>query len=345
MSTLVVAATDSEVTLNVALELPAVTATLAGTVATAVSALIRLIVTPPVGAAPVRFTVPIEPVPPVTAAGFKTRDVSVGGRTVSVPEMSKLDPVLADTIAEVAVATVVVMAVKVCMVLPAGMVTPAGTVTVGSELISDTNTPPAGATTLMVTVPVEVFPPVTFAGMKLTRTTGGGSTVRVCVTMVVPEVAVTVTRVELPTEFATTIKVWAMVPAATVILIGTATAAGLLLIRFTVIPPAGAFPVSVTVPVALCPLARLFGLNVNWDTAAGRIVSVLVLTLPLSEAESVAKTVAVTGTVGTPNTTLDAPAGIVAVVGTSALGLLLESCTVIPPVGAGPPMVTVILAV
>ena len=59
----------------------------------------------------------------------------------------------------------------------------------------------------MATVPVVEFPPVTFAGMKLMRTTGGGNTVRLCVTVVVPVAAVTVTVVELPTGLAATVNV------------------------------------------------------------------------------------------------------------------------------------------
>jgi len=46
--------------------------------------------------------------------------------------------------------------------------------------------------------------------------------------------------------------------------------------------------------------------------------------------------------VATPKTTLVAPAGIVVVAGTDASALLLESCMVTPPLGAGPPMVTLI---
>jgi hypothetical protein len=133
-----------------------------------------------------------------------------------------------------------------------------------------------------------------------------------------------------------------LVFAATTTLTGTGIAAALLLIKLTVTPPAGALPLNCTVPVAPWPLVRLLGLKVSCVTTGARIVSVLVFVLPLSEAVSVATICDVTGTVGTPNTTLVAPAGIVTVEGTRALPLLLEICTVIPPVGAGPPRVTVI---
>ena len=53
-------------TVNVALLAPAATVTLAGTVAAAVLSLIRETAAPPLGAGPLRVTVPIEGDPPVT---------------------------------------------------------------------------------------------------------------------------------------------------------------------------------------------------------------------------------------------------------------------------------------
>ena len=75
------------------------------------------------------------------------------------------------------------------------------------EKLSETKTPPAGAGWPMVTVPVVGVPPVTFAGIKLTLTTGGGNTFKVCETIPDLVAAVTVTGVRLPTAFAVTIKV------------------------------------------------------------------------------------------------------------------------------------------
>ncbi len=204
-----ITATGSVVTLNMPLLAPAgmTRFPLAGTVAALVLSLIREIVTPPVGAGPPRVTVPTTLVPPVTEPGLNVKDVMTVGSTVRAPAMLKLEPELADTMTFVDAATADVVAVNVCELLPAGTVTPGGTVTDGSELISETNTPPAGATTLMATVPVEGFPPMTLAGMKLTRTTGGGSTIRLTVTMIEPVEAVTITGVAVLTAPATTIKV------------------------------------------------------------------------------------------------------------------------------------------
>ena len=57
------------VTWKVALEAPAATVTLAGTCA-AVLLLVSVTVTPPVGAAPLSVTVPVDELPPVTIVGF-----------------------------------------------------------------------------------------------------------------------------------------------------------------------------------------------------------------------------------------------------------------------------------
>ena len=66
-------------TVNVALLAPAATVTLAGTVTTDVL-LERFTTAPPPGAGPLRVTVPVEEVPPVTLVGL-----SMTVDTVSVP--------------------------------------------------------------------------------------------------------------------------------------------------------------------------------------------------------------------------------------------------------------------
>src|SRR5262249_56109958 len=66
----VVEATPNVVTVKVADMLPADTVTLAGTLAAAVLLLVRLTETPPVGAAAVSLTVPVELLPATTLVGF-----------------------------------------------------------------------------------------------------------------------------------------------------------------------------------------------------------------------------------------------------------------------------------
>jgi hypothetical protein len=72
------------VTVNVALELPALTVTDAGTTAL-VLLLDNATMMPPVGAGPVSVTVPVEEVPPVTLDGLSdtTESATAGGVIVS----------------------------------------------------------------------------------------------------------------------------------------------------------------------------------------------------------------------------------------------------------------------
>jgi hypothetical protein len=65
-------------TLNVALLAPAATVTLAGTVAEALL-LERFTTALPLGAGPLRVTVPVEEEPPVTLLGLSTIEDRVGG--------------------------------------------------------------------------------------------------------------------------------------------------------------------------------------------------------------------------------------------------------------------------
>ena len=117
-------------TVNVAPVAPAATVTLAGTVAT--DALLDSVTTaPPLGAAPLRVTVPVEEAPPVTLLGLSNTEDSVGvvpaGATVSVAVWVD-PPYEAVIVAGVDVVTALVVTVKVMLVAPAATVTLAGTV-------------------------------------------------------------------------------------------------------------------------------------------------------------------------------------------------------------------------
>jgi hypothetical protein len=79
----VVVATARVDTANVRLVDPAATMTLAGTLATAVLLLDSVTTAPPLGAAEVSETVPVEPVPPVTLDGLTDTDDNDAGVDVA----------------------------------------------------------------------------------------------------------------------------------------------------------------------------------------------------------------------------------------------------------------------
>ena len=138
-----------------------------------------------------------------------------------------------------------------------------------------TTAPPAGAIPFRVTVPVELFPPTTVAGLKVKAESVGGFTVMIAV-RVFPALAEIVTTFELATALVVTVKLAVVAPGATVTLAGTWAAAVLLLESVTVAPPAGAAPVRVTVPVELFPPMTVVGLTVTEERVAVAGVTVRV---------------------------------------------------------------------
>ena len=76
--------TAEVVIVNVALVAPAATVTLAGTWAAVVLLLVRVTTAPPDGAGPVKVTVPVDEVPPITELGLRLTEVSAAAVTVRV---------------------------------------------------------------------------------------------------------------------------------------------------------------------------------------------------------------------------------------------------------------------
>lgn len=165
---------------------PAATVTLAGTVATAVMLEERLTTIPPLGAASLRLTVPVEELPPGTDLGFSDTDDKVtGGMTVS--EAVCVPPAYeAESVPGVEEVTTVVVTAKAAVGDPAGTVTLDGTAMTAVLLLdSDTTTPPGGAAPLSVTIPVGEFPPMTLETFRVSEESEAGLTVTTADWMVV----------------------------------------------------------------------------------------------------------------------------------------------------------------
>ena len=139
-------------------------------------------------------------------------------------------------------------------------------------LFSVTTSPPVGAGPFSVTVPVDELPPVTVVGLKLTELGAGAFTVSAAVCVVVLKVAETVTEVLLTTGLVLTVNVAVVAFAATVTLAGVVAAAVLLLPSVTTVPPVGAGPFNVTVPVDEAPPVTVVGLRLTPPGAAAETV-------------------------------------------------------------------------
>jgi hypothetical protein len=122
---------------------PAVTVTVAGTVAAA-SLESRLITNPPTGAFVSRLTMPVAVLPPATPAGEMVMTETRGAVTVrSAFAAVPLDEAV--MLADVLTDTAVVVIVNVALVAPSATVTLAGTPADALLDVSATATPPAGA--------------------------------------------------------------------------------------------------------------------------------------------------------------------------------------------------------
>ena len=248
----------SDVAVKVAVVAPAATVTDAGTVAAEVLLDESATTKPSAGAALLRVTVPVEVVAPVTVVGFKVRPVRVGAVTARVA-VEVAPPPAAEIVAVALVATATDVTVKVAVVAPDGMVTDAGTVAAALFEVNVTTKPFGPAALLIVTVPVEGVPPTTDVGLSVRPVTAGGLTVNVAVLLVAPVVPVIVTEVAAATPTVVAVNVAVLDPAATDTDAGTVVEASLEA-SVTVIPPVGAFALSVTVPVEERPPATAVGL-------------------------------------------------------------------------------------
>jgi len=270
--------TAEVVTVNVAVVAPPRTVTDEGTVALVVDEESDT-VKPPAGAAVARVIVPVEVPPPVTTVGLR-ETVQLGTVTARLA-VADWPPDVAVIVLVVFAPTVRVVIVKVPDVAPAATVAVAGTV--AAEVLLDVNAtdrPPAGAALPIVTVPVEIVPPVTDVGFTDRAVTIGGLTVRVAVLFVVPVAAVITGLDTVPTANVVTVKVAVVWLAGTTTEVGTVATPVRLEVRFTVVPPVGAGPLIVTVPVEGDPPVTGVGLRLKPLTVGASTVTLAVFEAP-----------------------------------------------------------------
>jgi len=172
----VVALTDEVDTVNVADVCPAGIVTVEGT-GPLVELAVRFTIAPPVGAIPLRVTVPVALAPPLTDAGLKATPTNKAGVIVKLADFEP-EPDVAVIATVALVPTPVVVIGKLALVLPARITTEVGTVAAELLLFKEMTIPSDGAAKLRVTVPKEPFPPRTDDGLRVNPVTDGGLTVK-----------------------------------------------------------------------------------------------------------------------------------------------------------------------
>src|SRR2546425_4547326 len=331
------AVTDTVVTVNVALVAPAGTVTLplTGTLATALL-LDRVTSAPPVGAVALNVTVATEELPPTTLVGFSAKPDTVrgggggGGETVKSAGLVR-PPKEAEIVMGVDVVTEVVVTLKLAVVDPAATVTLAGTVATTVLLLERVTAVAAEGAGLMLTVPCEVLPPATVAGVSVTLLRAGGAL------GVQPD---NVACVELPPPFTVTTQVGEL-NGCTWILKAPAASALPSAAPSTKITWLGRAPLPSRRSCPALSSARVI-VGGGAEGAGGATVSPAVRVAVPSDAMMVTGVDAVTELAVTVKLALLAPPGMVTLAATLATDvLLLERVTSAPPAGAPALKVTV----
>jgi hypothetical protein len=177
--------------------------------------------------------------------------------------------------------TALVVTVKVVLLEPAGIVTEDGTCAAEVLLLfSVIAAPVGGAAPLSVSVPVELEPPVTVLGFRVREVRDATVTVREVLLVVLPNVPEIETETEDATPLVVIVKVALVDPPGINALAGTCATDVLLLCKVTTIPPGGATPFKVTVPVEGLPPTTELGLLEIDDRFGGLTVRVVVLVSP-----------------------------------------------------------------
>jgi hypothetical protein len=176
MTDVVDAVTELVLIEKFALVAPAGTVMLAGTVV-ALELADSETAAPSLGAASLKVTVPVDELPPTTLVGLTERVDSVAGPTV-IREKTVVSACVAES-PNVLLEEGNVEIVKLPLLSPAGIVILDGTLaTDGTSLARVTTSPPGGAGSGSVTVPVDGLPPVTLFGFTVNDESvglGGGA--------------------------------------------------------------------------------------------------------------------------------------------------------------------------
>jgi hypothetical protein len=151
-------------TVKVALVEPAGIVIFVGTVA-ALEFELRATTSPPVGATPLSFTVPVVLAPPTTLTGLREREVRVGARIVTLNVFASplRDAVI---VATLFFATAEEVRVKVPFVVPLSIWSDAGTLAKVSLDDNKTLCPGAPLIPVKLTVPASEVPPTADVGLK-----------------------------------------------------------------------------------------------------------------------------------------------------------------------------------
>ena len=175
----------------------------------------------------------------------------------------------------------VVVTVKFAVLEPLGIVTETGTcATMKLLLLRVTVAPPEGAFPFKVTVPVEDWPPFPLFGDNVRVVRAALVRVRVAVLLTPAKLAVTVIVVVEDTPEVVIVNVAVLLPDVTVTLVGVV-AEELLSDNVTTVPPEGAGPLIVTVPVDELPPTTEVGFRVTELSVGAVIVSVACFVVPL----------------------------------------------------------------
>ncbi len=319
--------TDVVVTVKFAVDDPAFTVTVLGTVAFPLLLCSETLVL--LAAFPLSVTVQLEEVGGVTVVGVQLKlESTITGFNVRVTGF-ETDASVAVMVAEVCVLTDVVVTVKFAVDDPEFTVTVLGTVAFPLVLCSDTLVLLA-AFPLRVTVQLDEVGGVSVVGvqLKLDNTTAGGFNVRVTGFETDASVAVMVAEVCVLTAVVVTVKFAVDDPEFTVTVLGTV-AFPLVLCKETLVLLV-ALPLNVTVQLEEVGGVSVVGVQLKLDsTIAGFNVNVTGLETDPRVAVIVAEVCELTAVVVTVKFAVDEPEFTVTVLGTVAFPLLLCSDTLV----------------